>query len=156
MRPTLKVVCGSWLLEDLIKLGLPLKNAYIVEADTKYDFGKYIIEPVKAIHDAENFGYKITITKNNYKILHITDTGSVDHIKAPKYNLYCIEANYEDEELEERKQEKIKNGEFVIEDRIKATHLSKEQCMNFFMENADDNSILETLHQHINKEKKDE
>ena len=82
------------------------------------------------------------------KILYITDTEHLKGIEARDYDLYLIEANYIEKELEERIITKQSHGEYVYEDRVKYTHLSKEQCDSFLVENASDKSIYEYLHMH--------
>ena len=59
-----------------------------------------------------------------------------------------IGINYIEKELEERIITKQSHGEYVYEDRVKYTHLSKAQCDSFLVENASDKSIYEYLHMH--------
>ena len=149
----MKFVCGKFMVANLVLCGVSKKNIFILEEYKKYDFGKYIIEPVTAIHDVPNFGYKITIKNNNYKIFHISDTGSISHIEAKDYNLYCIEANYEsDEILEQQIQEAEEKGKYTHLIRVKGTHLSQIQCMDWLYKNMGGNSQYCWLHQHVEKE----
>lgn len=154
--PNIKFVCGIWLVDKLLECGVLKKNIYILEIDRQYDFGKYIIEPVLAIHDVQNCGYKITIKENDYKIFHISDTSSVKHIKAKNFNWYSIEANYKIEELEKRKEQKILNNEYVIEDRILNSHLCEDDAIQWLKENMGDNSEYTFIHQHVDKNIKKE
>ena len=101
-------------------------------------------------------GYKIIITKTGYKIFHATDINSLEGIEAKNYNLYCLEANYNEEELKTRLQEKEKKGEYAYENRVIHTHLSQEECNKFLIANMGDNSECIYLHQHIQKENKNE
>ena len=146
-KPTIKIVCGRWLVEVLVNLGINKKNIFVLKLNKKYDLGKYIIELVPAIHDVENCGYKIIIKNNNYKIFHITDTSKIDHIQAKNYDLYCIENNYDDEILKEH----IKNCDdkrmlqYLL--RVPNTHLSKQQCIDFLIENMGINSNYVLLHE---------
>lgn len=150
-RPTLKFACGDFLVNKLIKAGVEKKNIYVLQLGKTYDFGKYIIKPVEAIHDVDNFGYKITIKKIGYKILHITDTVKLNHINAKHYDFYGIEGNYKKEELLERRKEHLENGDYDLERRIMNTHTSYEECIDYFLANAKETSILEVLHQHVEK-----
>lgn len=150
-KPTIKIVCGEWLVQILVDLGINKKNIFVLKLNKKYDLGKYIIELVPAIHDVENCGYKIVIKENNYKIFHITDTNSVDHIQAKNYDLFLVESNYNEELLEQHIQECIENNDdenklFYLQ-RVAKTHLSDKKCNDFLSENMGDNSIYEKIHQ---------
>lgn len=98
-------------------------------------------------------GYKIIIKKTNYKIFHITDTASVEHLEAKNYDLLCVEANYKKTELQERKEKKLLNGEYEYEDRVENTHLSEEAWIEFMLRNASPTSECVKLHQHIERSK---
>lgn len=149
--PNMKFVCGWFLVEQLILCGVAKKNIYVLKSDTKYDLGKYIIEPVVGIHDVPNFGYKITIKKNNYKIFHISDTGDISHIIAKNFDFYAIEANYKsDEELDKLIQTALENDEYTHLSRVKETHLSQFQCMDWLYNNMGQNSQYVWIHQHQN------
>lgn len=148
-KPTIKIVCGKWLVEILVNLGINKKNIFVFELNKKYDLGKYVIELVPAIHDVENCGYKIVIKENNYKIFHITDTNSVDHIQAKNYDLYLVENNYQEDILKEHLKKAIEendeNKTYYLQRTLK-THLSKNDCDNFLVENMGQNSIYEYVH----------
>ena len=156
LRPTLYFVCGEWLVHELVELGVRKCKILSLDMDEEYDFGKYFIIPFEAKHDVPNCGYKIIIKKTDYKIFHATDINSLQNIKAKNYDLYCLEANYDEEELKTRLKEKEERGEYAYEYRVLETHLSKEECNMFLMANMGDNSECIYLHQHINKGEKDE
>lgn len=149
-RPTLRFVCGEWLVQELINCGVQLKNISVVEVGVKYDFGLFQIMPVQAYHDVPNIGYRIYW--NDKKILYITDTSTLQGIEAKGYDLYLVEANYETDELQQRIKEKRENGEFAYESRVEYTHLSKEECDSFLIENASDYSLFEYMHKHKEKQ----
>lgn len=156
-KPNIKIICGFFLVKELVKNNIDKKNIYILEADKVYDLGKYIINPVMAIHDIPNFGYKIIIKSNNYKIFHITDTSSVNHIEAKNYNWYSIEGNYEsNEEIQQRITEAKKQGEFTYLDRVQESHLSQVDALNWLFENNKNNGEYIFVHQHKEKSMTDE
>lgn len=149
-KPTLKIICGNWLVNLLIKIGVSKKNIFVLDLNKKYDLGKYIFEIVPAIHDVDNCGYKIIIKETNYKIFHITDTASVEHIEAKDYNLFCLENNYTTDLLERHIQECIENNDdknklYYLE-RTKRTHLSSEACNSFLIDNMGTNSEYYYIH----------
>lgn len=145
-RPTLRFACCKWLVEELVKCGVNKKNIDVLQIGKIYNYNTFKVTPIKAYHDVPNCGYRIFI--NNKKCLYITDTKTLDGIKATNYDLYLVEANYEVEELKSRIEEKRNNGEYTYESRVEYTHLSKEQTDEFLLENMSKNSIYEYLHQH--------
>lgn len=149
-RPALKFVCCSWLVQELIDCGVKQKNIYLVEIGQKCDFKIFQLIPIQAYHDVPNCGYKIYW--NNKKIIYITDTFTLDGIEAKNYDLYLIEANYVECELLRKIEAKQLKGEYAYENRVQTTHLSKEQCDSFLIENASDNSLFEYMHVHKEKE----
>lgn len=152
-NPLIKIICGFWFVDRLAKIGIPLQNIYVLELDHKYIVGQYLIEPVMAMHDVPNFGYKITISKTGYKIFHISDTSDVEHIKAEGFDWYSIEANYEtDDELEQRIKEDEENGVYSHYKRVKDTHLSQLKAINWLDKNKKENSQYIFIHQHVPKE----
>ena len=81
----------------------------------------------------------------------MTDTKTVEGISAKNYDLYLIEANYDEDEIEERIRKKQEEGMYAYEFRAKSTHLSKQQAGEFLLENMGDNSKYEFMHQHIER-----
>lgn len=154
LRPTLYICCGQWLAQELLELGVRKCKLLILDMDCQYDFGKYLITPFYAKHDVENCGYKIIVKKTNYKIFHATDINSLEGIEAKNYDLYCLESNYDEEEIKARIKEKEEKGEYTYEWRVLQTHLSKEECNRFLIANMGEKSECIYLHQHIDKEDK--
>lgn len=145
-RPILRFACCEWLVEELVKCGVNKKNIDVLEIGKIYDYRTFKIIPIKAYHDVPNCGYRLFI--DNKKCLYITDSRTLEGISAMNYDLYLVEANYEEEELKKRLDEKRNNGEYAYESRVEYTHLSKEQTDKFLLENMNEKSIYEYLHQH--------
>lgn len=146
-RPTLRFACCEWLVEELINCGVSKSNIDVLKIGKRYNYKIFKIQPIKAYHDVPNCGYRIFI--NDKKILYITDTNTLRGLEAKNYDLYLIEANYEnEEELQNRIHEKTENGKYVYEYRVKDTHLSKEEMEQFVLDNAGDKSLFDYLHMH--------
>ena len=144
-RPTLRFACCHWLVKDLIDCGVSKTQIDVLKIGIIYDYTLFKVMPIKAYHDVPNCGYRVFI--DNKKVMYITDTYTLEGITAKDYDLYLIEGNYENaEELHNRA---IND---YYERRVKHTHLSKEQCNNFFIKNAKDNSVLVYMHEHKEKE----
>lgn len=146
-RPTLRFGCCEWLVKELVECGVEKKNIDVLEIGKIYDYKDFKVIPINLYHDVPNCGYKLKINGN--KLIYATDTSKIDHIIAKDYDYFYIEGNYEsDEELEERKKEKLLKGEFIYEDRVKETHLSKVQATEWLMENMGENSKYIFMHEH--------
>lgn len=146
LRPTLRFVCGEWLVKELVECEVSKTKIDIIQAEKKYNYGPFKIEPVTAYHDVPNIGYKIYLEKG--KMLYITDTSSIEHIEAKDFDLFLIEGNYKTEELKQRKLEKVREGRYSYEDRVSKTHLSQEKALEFFWQNAKESSTLIFMHEH--------
>lgn len=148
-NPKIRICCGWFLIEKLVGNNIPKKNIFVLELDKSYIIGDYVITPVMAIHDVGNFGYKIHNTITGYKVFHISDTSSVEHIEAKGYNLYCIEGNYEtDDELREKIKKDSEEGKYSHYRRVLQTHLSQVQAINFLDRNNTNGGDYVFIHQH--------
>ena len=148
-RPTLRFGCCEWLLQELIDLGIDKRNIDVYSIGKKYNYNSFQIVPIKLYHDVPQCGYRLFM--NNEKLLYATDTYTLDGIKALEYDYYLIEGNYQDEE--ELKSRAVND---YYESRVKRTHLSKEYATNWLLENMGLNSVYEFMHEHKNRERKEE
>ncbi len=146
-RPTLRFGCCEWLVNGLVECGVDKANIDIFEIGKTYDYSEFKISPLYLYHDVSNCGYRLFM--NDKKVLYITDTHTLEGIEARGYDLYLVEANYDDEEIEQRIKEKQEKGEFIYEYRAKETHLSQKQTDEFLLANMGANSSYEYLHEHV-------
>lgn len=144
-RPTLRFACCEWLVADLISCGVSKKNIDVLEIGKIYDYKLFKVSPIKLYHNVPNCGYRLYM--NGEKALYATDTGTLDGIEAKGYDLYLIEANHTEEEIQERIRRKEESGEFVYEYEAMKNHLSKERCDEFLLNNMIDGEYV-YLHQH--------
>jgi len=153
-HPLIRFGCCEWLVKELVECGVEKKNIDVLEIDKIYDYRDFKVIPIKLYHDVPNCGYKLKINGN--KLIYATDTSKIDHIIAKNYDFYFIEGNYEsDEELAQRKSDKLLSGEFIYEDRVKETHLSKVQATEWLMENMGENSKYIFMHEHRSKKEEE-
>ncbi len=148
-RPTLRFACCEWLLQPLLECGVERRNIDILQIGTKYDYKLFKIVAIKLYHDVPQCGYRILF--DDYKVIYMTDTKTVEGISAKNYDLYLVEANYKENELEERIKQKQLQGDFTYEWRVKDTHLSEEQCVEFLLNNMGKNSEYVFMHQHVER-----
>lgn len=146
-RPTLRFGCCKWLVQSLIDCGVDKRNIDVYEINKKNVYNKILsIKAIKLYHDVPQCGYKVFI--NDFKVIYATDTKTLDGVVAKDYDLYLIEGNYDnDEELHNRAY-----NEFY-EDRVKSTHLSKEQATEWLLDNMGDNSEYKFMHEHKERSK---
>lgn len=148
-RPTLRFACCEWLLIPLLECGVLRKNIDILQIGTRYSYKIFKIVPVKLYHDVSQCGYRVLF--DNYKVIYITDTRTVKGISAKNYDLYLVEANYDEDEIRERIKQKQQECKFVYEFRAKENHLSKQQASEFLLENMGENSEYVFMHEHIER-----
>lgn len=147
-RPTLRFACCEWLVNDLISCGVEKKNIDVLEIGKKHDYKLFKLIPIKLYHNVPNCGYKVYF--GDEKLLYATDTNTLDGIEARGYDLYMLEANYTDEEMEERIKAKEEKDEYPYEYEVMQNHLSKAKCDDFIYQNITDGEYV-YLHQHIER-----
>lgn len=153
-RPTLRFGCGRWLSRDLLDAGVPAKNIDILDADTRYRYGICEIIPVSLVHNVPNQGYKLHFPAG--KVFYATDTNNLNGITAKNYDLYLIEANYDDDDIRQKIAEKKAAGEYAYERQVLHNHLSRAKCDDFIYRNICAGGEYVYLHQHIDKTEKTE
>ena len=139
------------MVRPLVEAGVKPANIDLYDFDRRYSYGDFTVEPVPLVHDVPNCGYKLQLPSG--KVLYATDTNNLHGISAPNFDLYLLEANYEDEEIQARISEKKANGEFVYERRVLGTHLSKAKCDDFIYRNIGPTGEYVYLHGHVEEEK---
>ena len=148
-KPLLRFACGAWLAKPLVDAGIAKSQIDILREKVMYGYGICNVIPVELYHDVPNFGYKIHFPKG--KVFYATDTGTLAGIRAKDYDLYLVEASYEDEEIKVRMDEKRARGEYPYEQRALKYHLSKKQCDNFVYANMKPTSEYVYLHCHVDR-----
>lgn len=148
-RPTLRFACCEWLLKDLIECGVDKKNIDVLQIGTTYDYKAFKIVPVKLYHDVPQCGYRVLF--DDYKVFYATDTKTLEGISAKNYDLYLVEGNYDEDEIQERIKQKQKECKFVYEFRAKDNHLSKQQATDFLLNNMGEKSEYVMMHEHIER-----
>lgn len=150
-RPTLRFGCCEWLVSILVDCDVSERNIDVFEIGKVYDYGVFKVSPIKLYHNVKNCGYRLFF--GTEKAMYATDTEHLEGITAKDYDLYMIEANYEDEELQERINAKMEAGEYCYELNVANRHLSHEQASDFLLENMKSDSEYVFLHGHKDREK---
>ena len=140
-RPSLRIGCCEWMLPHLQEY----KNVDIFEIGKLYNYGSFQLSPFKLYHDVPQVGYRLF--KDEIKIFHATDTSTLEGITARGYDLYCIEANYSEPIAKQMIEQAMEKGEFTHIIGSINSHLSEEQCNDFFYKNKNEQSKLILLHE---------
>lgn len=148
-KPMLRFGCGAFLAEKLTKAGVPKQQIDILAPNMLYGYGICNVIPVELAHDCPNYGYKIHFPQG--KVFYATDTGSLSMVSARNYALYLVEANYKADELRERMDEKLSNGQYAYEQRAMKYHLSEEKANDWLYKNMGRDSEYVYLHCHVDR-----
>ena len=151
-RPTLRFACCEWLVADLLECNVSERNIDLLEIGKIYDYGAFKVSPIKLYHNVPNCGYRLFFGEE--KALYATDTEHLDGITAKDYDLYLIEANYTEDDLQERINAKLEAGQYCYELNVSSRHLSHEQASEFLLVNMGKNSDYVFLHGHKDKAEK--
>lgn len=150
-RATLRFGCCQWLVKPLIEAGIPKQNIDVYEIGKIYDYKAFKVSPIKLYHNVENCGYRLFVGQE--KAIYATDTGHMRGITAKGYDLYMIESNYDEDDLEQRIREKTAAGQYCYELNVAERHLSHTQASEWLLANMKKNSEYVFLHQHKNRDK---
>ena len=153
-KPLLRFGCGPWMRELLIGAGVAKQQIDVMLERMAYPYSIGTVIPVPLFHDVKNYGYKLHLPGG--KVFYATDTGNLNGISARHYDLFLLEANYVDEEIRARMDEKRARGEYVYEHRAMKYHLSKAQCDDFIVRNSAPWSEFAYLHSHVDRERQNE
>lgn len=148
-RPSLRFACGEWLLQPLLACGVNRKNIDVLKFGIKYDYKLFKLMMLKLYHDLPQCGYRVLF--DDYKVIYATDTKTLEGISAKNYDLYLIEGNYDEDEMQERIKQKQLECKFVYEFRARNNHLSKQQATEFLLNNMGKNSEYIFMHQHVER-----
>lgn len=150
-RPMLRFCVGPFLVEKLIGAGVDKRSIDVLEPGKRYSYGEIALEAVKLRHNVDCYGLKI-YTGAGKKCLYAVDTGDMDGITAKGFDLYLLEANHVQAELEERAHEKLINFEYAYELKAAQNHLSYEQAVDWLAGQMAPHSLWMPMHGHVKKE----
>ena len=140
-RPSLRIGCCEWMLPHLTDF----KNVDVYEIGKLYNYGAFQLSPFKLYHDVPQAGYRLF--KDDKKAFHATDTSTLEGITAKCYDIYCIESNYSEPIAKQMIEQAREKGEFTHIIGSINSHLSEEQCNDFFYKNKGEHSKLIRLHE---------
>ena len=146
-KPLIRFGACRWLVKPLVEAGVKPEKIDVFDIGNVYDYGICKVIPFSLLHDVPNCGYKVHFPGG--KVIYATDTENLNGIEAKDYDLYLIEGNYDEEEINERIKEKVLLGQYAYEMRVKKTHLSHRQCDEFVAKNIGSTGRYVYLHEHM-------
>ena len=84
------------------------------------------------------------------RLFYATDASTLDGITAKDFDLYMIECNHREDEIQERIAAKEAAGEYSYEVEASRNHLSWEQAMSWLAVNGPHSAFI-PMHQHKDK-----
>lgn len=156
-HPALRWGCCEWMTAPLLEAGVNPRCIDVfrtIDAETEYLYPPLGIKvrPVKLTHNVPNCGYHIFTLDNADKAFYATDTGSLDGIEAKGYNLYLVEANHREAEIQARIAAKQAAGaKFIYETSAAVNHLSYEKACAWLQNNMTPDGVWVQLHEHKEK-----
>lgn len=154
-RPTLRWACCRWLVRHLVDAGVKPSNIDVLSDTATYNYGFVRVRPVILTHDVPNCGYKLWFAFPSAAVFYATDTNNLNGIEAKNFDLYLVEANYEDADIRDRIATKKEAGEYAYELQVLNNHLSKEKCDDFIYSNIGAQGVYVYLHMHQDKIRKE-
>jgi L-ascorbate metabolism protein UlaG (beta-lactamase superfamily) len=153
-HPAIRFGCCEWMVGHLLDAGVSKRMIDLYDLGTGHFYGPrfpYSIEPEKLTHNVPNCGYRI-FGPDWKSLFYATDTGTLDGITAKDYDLYLIEANHTQAEIEERAAAKQAAGEYAYEVEAAKNHLSQEQALDWIYQNIGTRGQYVFLHGHTERE----
>lgn len=149
-RPTLRFACCAWLCKPLVDAGVPVSQIDVLESGHMYGYGICNVRPDMVKHNVPNCAWKAWLPSG--KLFYCTDMNNLNGITAPNYDLYMVEANYDDAEIHAKIAEKKLNGEYIYELGVLHNHMSLAKINDWLYANMGQNSAYIYMHCHQDKE----
>ena len=146
-HPNIVFLVGTGLYKTMRDLGLSAKQVIGLNTGAWYDIGMCKVRLDFLYHDVPTVA--LHLSYKDKKLFYATDTSKIDHIVAKDYDTYLIEANYlTDEEIDEKVVEAKNKGEFTYLERVRHTHLSQLDALNWLDKNKGEDSHYRFIHEH--------
>ena len=144
-KPLIKFIVGEHLYHDITAIIEPYK-VIKVDLNSRYALGKNIfISPIFLYHNVINYGLRIF--SKDIKIIHATDTYTLEGIEAKNYDYYMYEVNFCEERIKLLDELRSEN-EFSHSYSSRENHLSKQKAYaHFNAQNEWGKGVLVPLHQ---------
>lgn len=153
-RPGLRWSCCEWMVEKLLDAGVYRSQIDVLEPGQSGAYAAGVaIRAEKTPHNAPNCAWKVVFNlgKTVERLFYATDCGTLDGITAKGFEVYMVEANHKQADIERRAAEKLAAGEYAYEFKAAENHLSFEQARDWLAENMGPRSVWVPMHEHKEK-----
>lgn len=140
-HPLLRFAIGEYLQEQFEGI----RNVDVLDLNQWYNYGRFSIALGKLYHDVPNVFVRLNF--NGWKVFRATDTQRLEGITAKDYDLYAIEANYDEETVWDTIHALEAQGKYAHQRGAINSHLSFQQANDFYYKNKGENSQLIRLHE---------
>lgn len=147
LRPDIMIITPYYLVDKLLTAGI--RNVCEIKPDVEYQLPGVVIKAHELVHDVLNVGYSMEFQLpegKTYKIFHATDTYSLSHIEMRGYDLYAIEYNHDEIQIQKDIEHKKILGVFAHEVEATFNHHSFQRANAWLNDMADENSQVLKLH----------
>ena len=153
-RPKLRFVCGPFLAHKLLEYKVSPANIDVVWEERPIHYENWLrISCIYTRHNVPNLAYLFQY--RGLQAMYATDANNLNGIEAKNFDLYMIEANYDEDEIQERIKRKLEKEEYSYELEVIRNHLSRQKCDAFLANNAGPESVYIYMHQHEEHERKE-
>ena len=140
-RPTLRFAIAEYLTPYFVGI----RNVDVLELNKWYDYGQFRISLGKLYHDIPNIFIRLDF--GGKKIFRATDTFTLQGITANGYDIYALESNYNSDTVWDTIKRIEAAGGYAHQRGSINSHLSEQQCNEFYYANKGEHSQLIRLHQ---------
>lgn len=136
-KPSVMFVFAPYM-EELAK-GMGISNYTVVEPNTVNLIKDFYIALLPVSHNVPNVGVFIgslektgmTYEQRLFKVFHCTDMGSYEGIYAKNFDVYGLEANYDEEQVLELIKEEVAEVGFSHRERSMVDHISIQETLRY-------------------------
>lgn len=160
VNPFITFLVGEYLYNDLLELGITKENIHIIEKGITYKLNKdirdkkykkigseqlCIVSPIMLYHNVDNMGLRIFFNDDK-KLIHATDTYTLEGISAKGYDYYMIEENHCEIKIQEAIEQANYSGKFTHAKDSMENHLSIQNRDKWLELNNVNNGVVIGLH----------
>lgn len=130
-RPDILIIAPYYLKPNIEELGL--RGIMYIKPNISYEISNVRFVAYELIHNVLNVGYSFEFIDGSerFKVFHATDTYSLDGIDAKGYDLYSIELNHDEDEIEKDIIAKTIKGEYAHEVTSSMNHMSFQRAQKW-------------------------
>lgn len=146
-RPGLRWACREWMIQKLLDAGVRMQNIDAASIGEFFYPGLSLhVRAERVPHNVPNCCWHIA--SGNERLFYATDAGNLDGIEAKGYDVYLLEANHGEAEIQREIEAAKASGIFTYRERAAENHLSREQAEEWLKKNQGPDSVWIPMHEH--------